>query len=129
MEKVKQIVGGSLTDQGNQAKENFTASENADYYAKNVSERRTYRGTCDTFKSVSSEYYRETKAQAIILALWAISKKDFRWAAESHAENAEEFWEAGANHVIVTSYVFPRRKINWENMENLNMQGERKCCH
>ena len=25
--KVKQIVGGSLTDQGNQAKENFTASE------------------------------------------------------------------------------------------------------
>ena len=32
--KVKQIVGGSLTDQGNQAKENFTASENADYYAK-----------------------------------------------------------------------------------------------
>ena len=32
--KVKQIVGASLTDQGNQAKENFTASENADYYAK-----------------------------------------------------------------------------------------------
>lgn len=49
--KVKQIVGGSLTDQGNQAKENFTASENAGLLCKNVSERRTYRGTCDTFKS------------------------------------------------------------------------------
>ena len=32
--KVKQIVGGSLTDQDNRAKENFTASDNADYYAK-----------------------------------------------------------------------------------------------
>lgn len=42
--KVKQIVGGSLTDQGNQAKENFTASENAGLLCKNVSERRTYRG-------------------------------------------------------------------------------------
>ena len=36
-----------------------------------------------------------------------------------HAENAEEFLEAGASHVIVTSYVFRDGKINWENMEKL----------
>ena len=36
-----------------------------------------------------------------------------------HAENAEEFLEAGASHVIVTSYVFCDGKINWKNMEKL----------
>ena len=31
--KVKQIVGGSLRDEGNQATENFTSEMDADYYA------------------------------------------------------------------------------------------------
>ena len=32
--KVKQIVGGSLKDEGNQAKENFVAEQDAAYFAK-----------------------------------------------------------------------------------------------
>ena len=32
--QVKQIVGGSLTDNNNHAKENFVASKGADYYAE-----------------------------------------------------------------------------------------------
>ena len=66
---------------------------------------------------VSSEYYRETKAQAI-LALGAYPK-GLQVGGGIHAENAEEFLEAGASHVIVTSYVFRDGKINWENMEKL----------
>ena len=31
--KVKQIVGGSLLDQGDQAVENFAADQEADYFA------------------------------------------------------------------------------------------------
>ena len=31
--KVKQIVGGSLRDQGDQAEENFAADQGADYFA------------------------------------------------------------------------------------------------
>ena len=45
--KVKQIVGGSLTDQAIRQRKIYY-SENVDYY-KNVSERRTYRGTCGYF--------------------------------------------------------------------------------
>lgn len=71
--KVKQIVGGSLTDQGNQAKENFTASENADYYAKMYQKDGLIGGHVILLNPVSSEYYRETKAQAI-LALGAYPK-------------------------------------------------------
>ena len=32
--KVKQIVGGSLKDQGNQASENFVSEQDASYYAQ-----------------------------------------------------------------------------------------------
>ena len=32
--KVKQIVGGSLRDQGDQAEENFAADQGADYFAE-----------------------------------------------------------------------------------------------
>ena len=115
--KVKQIVGASLTDQGNQAKENFTASENADYYAKMYQKDGLIGGHVILLNPVSSEYYRETKAQAM-LALGAYPK-GLQVGGGIHAENAEEFLEAGASHVIVTSYVFRDGKINWENMEKL----------
>ena len=115
--KVKQIVGGSLTDQGNQAKENFTASENADYYAKMYQKDGLIGGHVILLNPVSSEYYRETKAQAI-LALGAYPK-GLQVGGGIHDENAEEFLKAGASHVIVTSYVFRDGKINWKNMEKL----------
>ena len=115
--KVKQIVGASLTDQGNQAKENFTASENADYYAKMYQKDGLIGGHVILLNPVYSEYYRETKAQAM-LALGAYPK-GLQVGGGIHAENAEEFLEAGASHVIVTSYVFRDGKINWENMEKL----------
>ena len=115
--KVKQIVGGSLNDHGNQAKENFTASENADYYAKLYQKDGLRGGHVILLNPVSSEYYEKTKAQAM-LALGAYPK-GLQVGGGIHAENAEEFLNAGASHVIVTSYVFRDGKINWENMEKL----------
>ena len=35
------------------------------------------------------------------------------------ASNAKEYIDAGASHVIVTSYVFSDGKIKWENLKNL----------
>mgnify|MGYP000626960002 CR=1 FL=1 len=52
---------------------------------------------------VSSEYYRETKAQAI-LALGAYPK-GLQVAVESMPKMQKSFWRRG-KHVIVTSYVF-----------------------
>lgn len=37
-------------------------------------------------------------------------------------DNAESFLDAGASHVIVTSYVFKNGVINWENLENWSVQ-------
>ena len=115
--KVKQIVGGSLTDQGNQAKENFTASENADYYAKMYQKDGLIGGHVILLNPVSSEYYRETKAQAI-LALGAYPK-GLQVGGGIHAENAEEFLEAGASHVIVTSYVFRDGKLHYDRLQEM----------
>lgn len=115
--KVKQIVGGSLTDQGNQAKENFTACENADYYAKLYQKDKLRGGHVILLNPTSSEYYEKTKAQAM-LALHTYPG-GLQVGGGIHAENAWEFLEAGASHVIVTSYVFRDGKINWANMQKL----------
>ena len=46
--KVKQIVGGSLKDAGDQAAENFVAEQDAAYF---VSERRNQRRAYYSFES------------------------------------------------------------------------------
>ena len=66
---------------------------------------------------VTSPYYEETKRQAL-LALSAYPQ-GLQVGGGVHCENAEKFLEAGASHVIVTSYVFRDGKISWENLDNL----------
>ena len=63
--KVKQIVGGSLNDEGNQAKQNFESSKDASYYANLYKEDGLYGGHVILLNPASSEYYEETKAQAM----------------------------------------------------------------
>ena len=49
--KVKQIVGGSLLDQGDQAVENFAADQEADYFA-NLYKKDGLKGrTCNSVES------------------------------------------------------------------------------
>ena len=115
--QVKQIVGGSLTDQGNQAKENFTASKDADFYAKLYQKDGLRGGHVILLNPESSEYYEKTKAQAL-LALKTYPG-GLQVGGGIHAGNAQEFLNAGASHVIVTSYVFRDGKIDWENMQKL----------
>ena len=115
--QVKQIVGGSLTDQGNQAKENFTASKDADFYAKLYQKDGLRGGHVILLNPESSEYYGKTKAQAL-LALKTYPG-GLQVGGGIHAGNAQEFLNAGASHVIVTSYVFRDGKIDWENMQKL----------
>ena len=38
--KVKQIVGGSLLDEGNRAKENFVAEQDAAFFLRSCTENR-----------------------------------------------------------------------------------------
>ena len=58
--KVKQIVGGSLKDQGNQANENFVSEQDASYYAQLYEEKGITGGHVILLNKKDSEYYPET---------------------------------------------------------------------
>ncbi|MBQ4559028.1 MAG: phosphoribosylformimino-5-aminoimidazole carboxamide ribotide isomerase [Tyzzerella sp.] len=115
--KVKQIVGGSLKDEGNQAITNFASDYNADFYAATYKKDGLVGGHIIVLNSKISEYYEATKEQAI-LALRTYPS-GLQIGGGITAENAKEYIEAGASHVIVTSYVFKDGEIHWENLKKL----------
>lgn len=115
--KVKQIVGSSLKDENNQAKENFVAQKGADYYAKLYQKSGIKGGHIILLNAADSEYFEATKKQAI-LALEAYPG-GLQIGGGVTAENANMYMEAGASHVIVTSYVFKDGKVNYSNLEKL----------
>lgn len=113
--KVKQIVGGSLKDEGNQADTNFTSVHGADFFAQLYKKDGLKGGHIILLNSRESEYYGKTKEQAL-KALHAYPG-GLQIGGGITAENAGEYIEAGASHVIVTSYVFKNGEIIWENRE------------
>ena len=102
--KVKQIVGSSLKDRGDQAEENFVAEHDADYFAQIYKEARIEGAHIILLNAKDSPYYEETKKQAL-LALRTYPGH-MQIGGGVTAENAGEYLEAGADKVIVTSYVF-----------------------
>ena len=65
----------------------------------------------------SSEYYESTKRQALsALAAWP---GHLQLGGGVNPDNAREFLDVGASHVIVTSYVFQNGRIHYENLERL----------
>ena len=100
--KVKQIVGGSLQDTGNQAAVNFASEQEADYYARLYKEDGLIGGHVILLNPPTSSYYMETKKQAC-KALGAYPG-GLQIGGGITAENAEEYLNMGASHVIVTSF-------------------------
>ena len=115
--KVKQIVGGSLKDQGNQASENFVSEQDASYYAQLYEEQGITGGHVILLNKKGTEFYEETKRQAL-LAL-STYPGGLQVGGGIDAENACEFLTAGASHVIVTSYVFRDVHVFYENLDKL----------
>ena len=115
--KVKQIVGGSLKDEGNQANTNFTSELDAAWYAKQYQKDCLKGGHIILLNPSGSEYYEETKRQA--MEALAVYPGGMQIGGGIREDNAESFLDAGASHVIVTSYVFKNGVINWENLEKL----------
>lgn len=115
--RVKQIVGSSLRDQGDAARENFVSQQDGAFYARLYKEQNICGGHIILLNSVESEYYEATRKQAL-LAL-----KEYPGGLQvgggMTADNAASFIEAGASAVIVTSYVFRDGKINYENLDKL----------
>ena len=115
--QVKQIVGGSLTDQNDHAQENFVATKDADYYAKLYQERGIKGGHIILLNPATSEYYEATKQQA--LKALAAYPGGMQIGGGINDTNAKEYLDAGASHVIVTSYVFKDGKIHMDNLKKL----------
>ncbi len=106
---VKQIVGGTLKDgsgrESGSARENFVAKEDARYYASLYKEKGLGGGHIILLNSVKEEEaYLADKKQAFA------ALKAFPGGMQAGGGitpvTAGGFLEAGASHVIVTSYVF-----------------------
>ncbi len=115
--KVKQIVGSSLADAGDYARENFVSQRDAADYARLYQADGLRGGHVIMLNAVGSAYYEVTKAQALA-ALRAYSGGLMAGGGIT-AENASEFLDAGASHVIVTSYVFRDGRVDYERLQHL----------
>ena len=115
--KVKQIVGSSISDAGDTANDNFVSSHDAEWYADLYKSDNIKGAHVIILNSRDSEYYEADKAQAV-KALQAYPGA-LQIGGGITAENAGEFINAGASHVIVTSYVFKNGKIDFENLSKL----------
>jgi len=115
--KVKQIVGGSLKDVGNQAQENFVSTQDALFYANMYKEAGIRGGHIILLNAKDSEYYDATKKQA--MAALAAYPGGLQIGGGITASNAKEFLQAGASHVIVTSNVFRDGQIDYTRLEEL----------
>lgn len=115
--KIKQIVGGSLKDAGDQARENFVSELDGAFYAGFYKKDHIKGGHIILLNPETSEYYEETKRQAL-LALSAYPG-GFQVGGGIRDDNAKEWIERGASHVIVTSFVFRNGQLNYDNLEKM----------
>ncbi len=104
--QVKQIVGGSLTDDG--ADTNFVSQHDAAYYA------RLYRQHQLTGGHVIA--LGPNNQQQALEAL-AAYPQGLQFGGGVNLDNAASYLEAGASHIIVTSYLFENGQFSWPRLE------------
>lgn len=115
--KVKQIVGGSLKDRGDIARENFVSEQDAAFFAEMYRDAGLKGGHIILLNPAESSYFEETKRQAM-KALRSYPG-GLQIGGGITPQNAEEYLDAGASHVIVTSYVFRNGRIDYDRLEEM----------
>ena len=105
---VKQIVGGTLTDEG--AKTNFVAVHPPAYYAELYKKDNLTGGHVIKLGPGNDDAAREA------LAAW---RGGLQIGGGITAENAQEWLNAGAAKVIVTSYIFKDGELLMSNLLKL----------
>ena len=114
---VKQIVGSTLIDEGDRASENFVSGQDAPFYAKMYKEMGFSGGHVIMLNAKDSPYYEKTRQQA--MAALSAYPGMLQAGGGITPVNAESFLEAGASHVIVTSYVFSDGKVHEDRLTRL----------
>ncbi|BBB27167.1 phosphoribosylformimino-5-aminoimidazole carboxamide ribotide isomerase [Amphritea japonica] len=106
--QVKQIVGGSLNDQG--AETNFVSQYDAEHYGKLYRQHNLTGGHVIALGPGN-------KDQALkALSAWP---DGLQFGGGVNNTNAAEFIEAGASHVIVTSFLFDNGEFSWQRLEQI----------
>jgi len=115
--KVKQIVGGSLSDEEDYARENYVSDMQAADYAALYRKKGLRGGHIILLNSKDSKFYEADLEQARgALSEWP---EALQIGGGVTAENARQFIEMGASHVIVTSYVFSDGLIRYDRLQKL----------
>ncbi len=104
--QVKQIVGGSLNDEG--ADTNFVSEYSSRYYAELYRKHQLNGGHVIALGTGNQEAALEA------LSAWP---GGLQFGGGVNADNAASYLEAGASHVIVTSYLFEGGQFSWERLE------------
>ena len=109
--RVKQIVGSSLSDSGAGLKTNFETDRSPAWFAE-LYKKDGIRGGHVIMLGKGNE-------QAAKAAL-AAYPGGLQVGGGITADNAKEYLDAGASHVIVTSWIFPDGKLDRERLELLS---------
>ncbi len=108
--KVKQIVGGTLTDNASEVVENFVAQHDADYYAK-LFKKDELTGGHVIMLGPGNELQAKKGLAAYPGGLQV--------GGGIKPINAASYLELGASHVIVTSYLFNEGEIDPRRLDAL----------
>jgi phosphoribosylformimino-5-aminoimidazole carboxamide ribotide isomerase len=106
--KVKQIVGGTLNDAG--ARTNFVSEKSAAWFAELYRRDGLLGGHV-----IQLGAGNESEARAALAAF----PGGLHLGGGVNAQNARNWLEAGASHVIVTSWVFREGRVDWERLNEL----------
>jgi phosphoribosylformimino-5-aminoimidazole carboxamide ribotide isomerase len=109
--KVKQLVGGTLSDDSSRVTTNFVAQHSASWYAELYKRDNLHGGHV-----IMLGPGNETEARAALRAY----PGGLQIGGGINGENAREWLNSGASHVIVTSWVFRDGKVDWERLKQLN---------
>lgn len=115
--QVKQIVGGALVDEGDQAQENFVSLRSGAYYASLYRDLGLKGGHVILLNPKTSPYYPADLEQA--RSALSAFPGGLQLGGGVTPENAPRFLDWGASHVIVTSYVFSDGEVNWDRLRRL----------
>lgn len=108
--KVKQIVGSSLNDAGTGLKTNFETDRSSAWFAE------LYKKDCIKGGHVIMLGKGNEEAAKAALAAYP---GGLQVGGGISADNAKEYLDAGASHVIVTSWIFPDGKLDRNRLEAL----------
>ena len=106
--KVKQIVGGTLSDAG--ARTNFVSEKSAAWFAELYRSDKLTGGHVIQLGSGN-----EAQARAALAAF----PGGLHLGGGVNASNARGWLEVGASHVIVTSWVFREGRADWARLDEL----------